>query len=141
MNKKIMVGDTACITRIFTKNDVSVYSELSEDKNPVHLDDDFAANSQFGQCIVHGMLVSSLFSALLGQRLPGEGSIYMGQNLKFKAPVFLDMKVIATVAITDICRDKPIVSLSTVCTDVDGNELVSGDAVMYVPKLRGQGPE
>lgn len=136
MNKDIKVGDAASITRVFTDEDVRLYAELSTDKNPVHLDEEFAANTQFGQRIVHGMLVSSLFSALLGQHLPGDGSIYMGQNLKFKAPVFLDMEVTATVEITDIKVGKPIVSLTTVCTDADGKVLVTGDAVMYVPWLK-----
>lgn len=136
MNKELTVGDTASITRAFSEEDVRLYAELSTDKNPVHLDEEFAANTQFGQRIVHGMLVSSLFSALLGQHLPGDGAIYMNQNLKFKAPVYLDMEVTATVEITEINERKPIVSLTTVCTDQDGNVLVTGDAVMYVPWLR-----
>lgn len=136
MSREIKVGDTASITRAFTEEDVRQYAELSTDKNPVHLDAEFAATTQFGQRIVHGMLVGSLFSALLGQHLPGDGSIYMGQNLKFKAPVFLDMEVIATVEVTAIREGKPIVSLSTVCTDTDGKVLVTGDAVMFVPWLK-----
>ena len=79
------------------------------------------------------MLVGSLFSALLGQHLPGEGSIYMAQNMQFKAPVFLDMEVIASVEIIAIHETKPIVTLQTRCVDESGKTLIEGDAVMYVP--------
>jgi len=135
MKKTLKIGDTASIRRVFTEVDVRAYAELSTDFNPVHLDPEFAAGTQFGQRIVHGMLVSSLFSALLGQHLPGEGSIYMGQNIKFRAPVFLDQEVIASVEIIDIRGDKPIVKVETLCLDSDGKVLVTGDAVMYVPWL------
>lgn len=93
------VGDSASITRVFTDEDVRLYADLSTDHNPVHLDAEFAASTQFGQRIVHGMLVGSLFSALLGEHLPGNGTIYMSQNLQFKAPVYLNTEVIASVEI------------------------------------------
>ena len=135
MDKNIKIGDTASITRKFTETDVIQYAELSTDKNLIHLDAEYAAKTQFKQRIVHGMLVGSLFSALVGQHLPGEGSIYMAQNMQFKAPVFLDMEVIASVEIIAIHETKPIVTLQTLCLDTDGNTLIQGDAVMYVPWL------
>ena len=133
MDKNIRIGDTASITRKFTEADVIQYAELSTDKNLIHLDAEYAAKTQFKQRIVHGMLVGSLFSALLGQHLPGEGSIYMAQNMQFKAPVFLDMEVIASVEIIAIHETKPIVTLKTRCVDESGKTLIEGDAVMYVP--------
>lgn len=136
MSKVIKVGDTASITRAFSEEDVRLYAELSTDKNPVHLDAEFAANTPFGERIVHGMLVGSLFSALLGQHLPGDGAIYMTQNQSFKAPVFLDMEVTATVEVTEVRTDKPIVKLTTTCTDENGKVLISGEAVMFVPWLK-----
>lgn len=136
MSKVIKVGDTASITRAFSEEDVRLYAELSTDKNPVHLDAEFAANTPFGERIVHGMLVGSLFSALLGQHLPGDGAIYMTQNQSFKAPVFLDMEVTATVEVTEVRTDKPIVKLTTTCTDESGKVLISGEAVMFVPWLK-----
>ena len=135
MNKLLKVGDSAQLQRKFTDDDVRQYAELSTDRNPIHLNEAYAANTQFKSRIVHGMLVGSLFSALLGQQLPGEGAIYMAQNMQFKAPVYLDMLVTASVEITEIHPTKPIVSFSTKCVDSLGNLLLIGDAVMFVPWL------
>ena len=136
MKRELKVGDTASITRLFTDEDVRLYADLSTDHNPVHLDEDFAKQTQFGQRIVHGMLVSSLFSALLGEHLPGHGTIYMSQNIQFKAPVYLNTPVIATVEIVNIREGKPIVTLQTTCVDEIGKVLVTGEAVMFVPWLK-----
>ncbi len=136
MKRELKVGDTASITRLFTDEDVRLYADLSTDHNPVHLDEDFAKQTQFGQRIVHGMLVSSLFSALLGEHLPGHGTIYMSQNIQFKAPVYLNTPVIATVEIVNIREGKPIVTLQTTCVDEIGKLLVTGEAVMFVPWLK-----
>lgn len=135
MSKFLQVGDTAQLQRSFSEADVQQYAELSGDKNPVHLDAAYAANTQFQSRIVHGMLVGSLFSALLGQQLPGEGAIYMAQNIQFKAPVYLNKLVTASVEITEIHPSKPIVSLSAKCVDANGKLLLVGDAVMFVPWL------
>ena len=136
MKRELKVGDTASITRLFTDEDVRLYADLSTDHNPVHLDEDFAKQTQFGQRIVHGMLVSSLFSALLGEHLPGHGTIYMSQHIQFKAPVYLNTPVIATVEIVNIREGKPIVTLQTTCVDESGKVLVTGEAVMFVPWLK-----
>jgi 3-hydroxybutyryl-CoA dehydratase/enoyl-CoA hydratase len=136
MKRELKVGDTASITRLFTDEDVHLYADLSTDHNPVHLDEDFAKQTQFGQRIVHGMLVGSLFSALLGEHLPGHGSIYMSQAIQFKAPVYLNMPVIAKVEIVSIREGKPIVTFKTTCTDENGKVLVTGEAVMFVPWLK-----
>ncbi len=127
---KIFVGQKAQVTRKFTEHDVGEFSELSLDFNPVHLDPDYAKNSMFGQRIVHGILVSSLFSGLLGKHLPGEGTIYLGQELSFKKPVYLDQEVTATVEIIEIREDKPIITLSTTCINDDNELVISGKAVV-----------
>lgn len=127
---KIEVGQKAQITRKFTERDVGQYSELSMDFNPVHLDPDFAAQSMFGQRIVHGMLVSSLFSGLLGKHLPGEGTIYLGQDIKFKKPVYLDQNITATVEVIEVRDDKPIITLATTCVNDEGETVVTGQAVV-----------
>lgn len=131
------VGDTASLTRSFTANEVKQFAELSGDHNPVHLDAEFAATTQFGQRIVHGALVTSLFSTLLGTELPGEGAIYMSQNSQFRAPVNLDEVVTATVEVLDINEKKPVVTLKTTVTNAAGKAVVKGEAVMFVPWLRG----
>jgi acyl dehydratase len=136
MPREIKVGDTAAIRRAFSDADVRRFAELSLDHNPIHLDEGYAAETKFKQRIVHGALVGSLFSAVLGEQLPGHGAIYMSQSLQFKGPVFLDMDVIATVEITAIREGKGVVTARTTCTDTEGKTLVAGEAVMYVPWLR-----
>lgn len=136
MNKVIQVGDKAARKRIFTDADVQQFADLTGDHNPVHLDAEFAAGTQFKAQIVHGMLVGSLFTGVLGEELPGPGSIYMTQNLSFKAPVYLGQEVTASVEVTSIREGKGIVSFGTYVTDQDGKVLVKGDSVMYVPWMK-----
>lgn len=136
MNRTLTVGDKASRKRTFTNADVHQFADLSGDHNPVHLDAEFAAGTQFKAQIAHGMLVGSLFTGILGEELPGPGSIYMSQNLSFKAPVYLGQEVTATVEITNIRDGKGIVSLDTTVTDQDGKVLVKGDAVIFVPWLK-----
>jgi len=130
--KKIKVGDKASLSRVFTREDVIQFVGLSMDRNPIHLDEEFAAASIFGGPIVHGMLVASLFSGLIGVELPGEGSIYLGQSLSFKGPVPVGQEVTASVEIVKIRADKPIVTLRTVCVNSDGQVVIEGEAVIKV---------
>ena len=132
MNKKLFVGNSASISKTFTNNDVKEFADLSNDKNPVHLDEEFAKSSIFGQRVVHGMLVASLFSGLLGEKLPGNGTIYLGQTLSFTAPVPIEEEVTASVEIINIRKDKPIVTLRTTCIDSKGNTVIDGEAVVKV---------
>jgi acyl dehydratase len=124
------IGDKATLTKKFTEADVVAFASLSLDDNPIHLDSDAAAKSIFGMRVVHGMLVASLFSALLGTKLPGKGSIYMGQKLRFTAPVFIGDVITATVEIINIRTDKPIVTLRTTAHNQDGIMVIDGEAVM-----------
>lgn len=130
--KQLKVGDKASLSRIFTQEDVIRFAGLSMDRNPIHLDEEFAAASFFGRPIVHGMLVARLFSWLIGMELPGEGSIYLGQRLSFKAPVPVGGEVTASVEIVKIREDKPIVTLRTVCVNSDGQVVIEGEAVVKV---------
>ncbi len=132
MRKKLKVGDRTSLSRVFTEDDVIQFANLSTDTNPLHLDEQFAATSFFGQRVVHGMLVASLFSGLIGVELPGKGSIYLGQNLMFKAPVFIGQQITASVEIIKIREDKPIVTLSTICINKEGQVVVDGEAVVKV---------
>lgn len=136
MSKMIQVGDQASRQRIFTEADVHQFADLTGDHNPVHLDAEFAAGTPFKAQIVHGMLVGSLFTGILGEDLPGSGAIYMSQNLSFKAPVYLGQEVTATVEVTNIREGKGIVSLDTYVKDQEGKVLVKGDAVLFVPWLK-----
>jgi acyl dehydratase len=132
MSRDLKVGDKASVSKIFTDEDVLDFSNLSLDKNPIHLDQSFAEKSIFGKKIVHGMLVASLFSGLVGMKLPGEGSIYLGQSLSFTAPIYIGDKVTATVEVIKIRPDKPIVTLRTFCVNSEGLVVVEGEAVVKV---------
>ena len=133
MSKTLKVGDKASRSKIFTENDVKQFAEVSTDVNPIHLDEKYAQNTIFKQRIVHGMLVGSLFSGILGCDLPGEGTIYLGQTLSFKAPVPLNEKVTATVEVTSIRPDKPIATSKTTSVDSKGKVVNEGEATVRVP--------
>lgn len=130
------LGQKANITRSFSEEDVKDFARLSGDYNPIHIDPEFAKNTVFGQRIVHGVLVSSLFSNLLAEKVPGKGSIYLGQTFKFKKPVFFDQSITASVEVINVREDKPIVTMSTICKNEQGEELISGEAVlMFNPEI------
>ncbi len=132
MGETLKIGDKAFLSKAFTEEEVFRFAEISREMNPLHLDKDFGRYSIFGQRIVHGMLVASLFSGLIGMELPGEGSIYLGQSLTFKAPVAIGENVTASVEITKIREDKPIVTLQTVCVDSKGRIVIEGEAVVKI---------
>lgn len=137
MGNTLKVGDKALLSKAFTEEEVFQFANLSTDKNPLHLDSNFGEASIFGRRIVHGMLVASLFSSLIGMKLPGEGSIYLGQSLIFKAPVGIDEQVTASVEVMNIRDDKPIVTLRTVCTNAEGLVVIEGEAVVKVASASG----
>ncbi len=130
----IKVGDSASITKSFSDEDVRKFAEISGDKNPVHLDDEYAAQTQFKKRLVHGMLATSLISAILGTELPGEGSIYLGQSISFRAPVFIGDTVTATVTVIKVREDKPIITLETVCKNQDDVVVIEGEAGVLAEK-------
>lgn len=130
MSDTLKIGDRVELSKVFTEEEVFRFAELSTDKNPLHLDKDFGKESIFGHRVVHGILVASLFSGLIGMKLPGEGSIYLGQNLKFMAPVAIGEQVTASVEIVKIREDKPIVTLKTTCQNSKGVLVIDGEAVV-----------
>jgi len=130
MNMK--VGDTASITRTITEQDIGAFAELTGDHNPVHLDETFAQTTRFGKRIAHGMLGASLISAVLGNELPGMGSIYLSQSLQFLGAVYIGDTVTARVTVTRVRPDKPIVTLETICENQRGEILIRGEAVVLV---------
>lgn len=132
MNSNFEVGDRASLSKVFSDDDVIEFSNLSLDKNLIHLDANYAKNSVFGKKIIHGLLAASLFSALLGNKLPGKGSIYLGQSLNFKAPIYIGDEVTATVEVIKIRSDKPIVTLRTVGMNNNGQVVIEGEAVVKV---------
>ena len=131
MNLKI--GDRANRTKTITDEDVQNFAKASGDTNPVHLDDAYAAGTRFGRRIAHGMLTGSLISAILGNDLPGQGTIYLGQEFKFKAPVYIGDTITATVELVQFREDKRIATFHTTCTNQDGVLVVDGEAVVIAP--------
>jgi 3-hydroxybutyryl-CoA dehydratase len=129
----IKIGDSVSRTTQITDARVRAFAEASGDHNPVHLDDTYAATTTFGRRIAHGMLTASLISAVLGNDLPGPGSIYLGQEVKFKAPVFIDDTITATVEVINYREDRRIATLKTTCTNQDGTLVLDGEAVVIAP--------
>lgn len=126
-------GASASRTKTFTDEDVRTFAHLTGDTNPVHLDADYAAITVFGQRIVHGMLTSALISAVLANDLPGPGTIYLGQNLKFKKPVFIGDTITATVTISQVRAERKIVTFETTCTNQNGEVVIEGEATVKAP--------
>src|ERR1044071_9121735 len=108
---KFNIGDSAEVTKTIEQSDIDAFADLTGDHNPVHVDEEFAKTSRFGRRIAHGMLTASLISSVLANKLPGEGSVYLGQTLQFQAPVFPGDEVTARVTVPGIREDKPIATL------------------------------
>ena len=126
------VGDTAEITRTIEQADVQAFADLTGDHNPIHVDESFAQTTRFGRRIAHGMLTASLISSVLASKLPGEGSVYLGQTLQFVAPVFPGDEITARVTVKEIRADKPILKLETLCLNQRGDVVIRGEATVYI---------
>jgi 3-hydroxybutyryl-CoA dehydratase len=125
----IAVGMGAEIAKTITEADILLFSAVSTDTNAVHLDEEYGKTTMFGGRIAHGMLSASLLSAVLGTRLPGPGVIYVGQSLRFKAPVRIGDTVHARVTVKEVIAEKCRVVLDTVCT-VAGKTVIEGEATV-----------
>lgn len=130
----LKIGQKASVQKTFTAADVTAFAGISLDVNPIHMSDKYAEGTIFGKRIVHGILTSGLISAVLANKLPGPGTIYMGQELRFTAPVYLGDDITAEVEIVEIREDKKIIKLSTTCTNQDGKTVISGLATVKFDK-------
>ncbi len=128
------IGKTASYTRIITEKDINAFAEISGDFNAIHVDEEAAKKSVFGRRIAHGMLSASFISAVLGMYLPGEGAIYLGQNLKFLKPVDIGDEITAKVMVAEtVNAEKGIYKLTTQCSNQKGEMVIDGEAtVKYV---------
>ena len=124
------VGDSAEITKTIEQADIDAFANVTGDHNPVHVDEEFAKTTRFRRRIAHGMLTASLISAVLANKLPGEGSVYLGQTLKFLAPVFPGDEITARVTVREIREDKPILKLETVCVNQRDEIVIRGEATV-----------
>lgn len=131
------VGDSAQITKTIEQADIDAFAAVTGDHNPVHVDEEFAKTTRFGRRIAHGMLTASLISSVLANKLPGEGSVYLGQTLKFVAPVFPGDEVTARVTVKEVREDKPILKLETICVNQRDEIVIRGEATVLAADKRG----
>ena len=124
-------GMEGVYAKTVTDSDITMFAGISGDTNPVHLDDDFAKQTIFGERIAHGMLSASFISTVFGTQLPGPGCVYLSQSLRFKAPVKIGDRVEARVCIKEILTDKRRVIFDTVCR-VGEKIVLEGEASLMV---------
>ncbi len=127
------VGQKAVIVKTITAADIRQYSALTGDTNPIHTDEAFAKKTRFGEPIAQGMLSASVISACIGSRLPGPGTIYLTQELKFLRPVKVGDTVIARIEVTEIISEKNRVRLKTTLHNQRGEQVIEGFALVVPP--------
>ena len=130
----IQIGDSASFTKTVTETDIILYAGLTGDFNPAPIDSAHAKGSMFGQRIAHGMLSAGFISNVLGTQLPGPGTIYLGQELRFVKPVYVGDTVTATVTATQKIPEKNRLILDTVVTNQRGEKVITGTATVMPPK-------
>ena len=131
----IEMGMTRHLQKVVTDEDIELFAQVSTDRNPVHLDDGYARDTIFEGRIAHGMLTAGLISAVIGEQLPGHGSVYLGQTLKFLAPVRPGDRVHAEVTVTGIDPAKRRVTMDCHCA-VDGKKVLVGEATVLAPSRK-----
>lgn len=129
----LTVGASAEYAKTVTDADVMAFAEVTGDFNPVHVDEEAAARSSFGGRIAHGMLAAGLISAVLAMKLPGPGTIYLGQTLRFTRPVRIGDTVTARVEVLEVNAPKRRVRLATTCRNQHGEKVLDGEATVMVP--------
>lgn len=132
--KELNIGDRASFQKTITETDVYLYAGITGDLNPAHINQVEAEKTMFKGRIAHGMLTAGLVSAVLGMQLPGPGSIYLGQELKFMAPVKIGDTIKAEVEVIEKFEEKNRIKLSTICTNQNGVEVLIGVATIMPPK-------
>ena len=129
---ELEIGESASLTRLVSEEDIKLFAATSGDVNPAHLDAAYAATDIFGHVVIHGMWTAALLSTLLGTQLPGPGTIYLGQDLRFRRPVAPGDTVTATVMVREKGPEKRVV-LDTICVNQHGKEVLSGQATVIAP--------
>jgi 3-hydroxybutyryl-CoA dehydratase len=132
VRNRFQIGQRASFTKTVTESDVATFAGLIGDFNPLHVDAEYARKSRFGQRVAHGMFTGGLISAVLGNKLPGPGAIYLSQQIEFLAPVFIGDTITATVEVTAWRREKGIITLKTDAHNQADKQIVTGKAVLLV---------
>ncbi len=125
------VGQKESVTVTITDEMVRAFADLSGDRNPVHLDDAFAAKTRFKKRIAHGMILGGLLSRVAAMLLPGPGTIIISQDIRFKGPCYIGDEVTAEITIIHVRADNPIIKVATRVTNQNGEALVDGGAILY----------
>ncbi len=133
--EELAVGMERSLRKVVTDRDIEMFAEVSTDRNPVHLDDSYAQDTIFQGRIAHGMLTAGLISAVIGEQLPGHGTVYLGQNLKFMAPVRPGDMVEAVVRVMGIDHSRRRVTLETFCR-VGDTIVLKGEALVLAPSSK-----
>jgi 3-hydroxybutyryl-CoA dehydratase len=129
---KLKIGDKFTTSRTVTDELIRAFSEVSGDYNPIHLDEEFAKKTRFGKRIAHGMLSGAFISAVLGNEFKEMKIVYLSQTMKFTAPVFIGDTVTTTATVTHIREDKPIITCETICSNQNGEILVTGESKIMI---------
>jgi 3-hydroxybutyryl-CoA dehydratase len=127
------VGEVAEFTKVFSEEDVFLFAGISGDRNPVHVDREFAAKTRFKERIAHGLLTAGTISAAIGMKLPGPGCLYLSQTLSFKAPVFIGDEITARVEIVEVVSPKRL-RMKTQCFNQDKVLVIDGEAIIVPPR-------
>lgn len=133
-------GMEASVSKTITDEDITAFAELSGDINPVHLNEEFAAGTIFKKRIAHGFMTGSLFSTVLGTKLPGPGCIYMSQTMSFRGPVFIGDELVATCTISKVDLEKGRATFDCVCT-ANGRPVLVGEALLMVSRRPTDGSD
>lgn len=125
------MGQEAELSREVSKEDIKTFTEISGDRNPLHYDEEFARATKFGEIVVQGGVTSAILNAVVAQKLPGPGTVFLNVNWNFRAPVRPGDRITGKVQVTDVRTDKPITSLDTSVTRDDGTLVLKGEALCY----------
>jgi 3-hydroxybutyryl-CoA dehydratase len=131
---ELKIGDVAEFSKTVSESDIYLYAGVTGDFNPAHINEDYAKQTFFRTRIAHGMLSAGFISTVIGNKLPGTGTIYVTQNLSFLAPVRIGDTITANVEVIDIMHEKNRARLKTTCFNQEGTQVLNGEAVVSPPK-------
>ena len=132
--QELSIGDFSELKKVFTEKDVLTFAEVTTDRNPAHIDKEYASKTMFKKQIVHGMFVPSLFSAIFGVQMPGLGSIYIKQSLKFTKPVYFGDEITAKITVKELKFDRNRVVFDCVAVNQNKETVIIGEAEIMPPK-------